>query len=65
MNENNIIIYKDANGEIKLDMIISLGYRVNSKRATSFRVWATNALVLLYLSSFYLKTICFIKIAAS
>ena len=27
-----------------LDMIISLGYRVNSKRATSFRVWATNIL---------------------
>ena len=110
MNENNIIIYKDANGEIKLDvslendtvwlsqkqmemlfdrdksvisrhiknifkegeldkksvvaknattasdgktyqvefynldMIISLGYRVNSKRATSFRVWATKVL---------------------
>jgi len=110
MNETNIIIYKDANGEIKLDvslendtvwlsqkqmemlfdrdksvisrhiknifkegeldkksvvaknattasdgktyqvefynldMIISLGYRVNSKRATSFRVWATKVL---------------------
>ncbi len=27
-----------------LDMIISLGYRVNSKRATSFRKWATNVL---------------------
>lgn len=27
-----------------LDMIISLGYRVNSKRATSFRVWATKVL---------------------
>ncbi|WP_228282990.1 virulence protein RhuM/Fic/DOC family protein [Aliarcobacter cryaerophilus] len=27
-----------------LDMIISLGYRVNSKRATSFRVWATKIL---------------------
>ena len=24
-----------------LDMIISLGYRVNSKKATSFRGWAT------------------------
>ncbi len=27
-----------------LDMIISLGYRVNSKKATSFRVWATKVL---------------------
>lgn len=27
-----------------LDMIISVGYRVNSKRATQFRVWATNVL---------------------
>ncbi len=27
-----------------LDMIISLGYRINSKRATNFRVWATKIL---------------------
>lgn len=27
-----------------LDMIISLGYRVNSKRATNFRIWATKVL---------------------
>ena len=27
-----------------LDMIISIGYRVNSKRATQFRQWATNRL---------------------
>jgi len=27
-----------------LDMIISLGYRVNSKRGTEFRIWATNVL---------------------
>lgn len=27
-----------------LDMIISLGYRVNSKRGTQFRIWATNVL---------------------
>lgn len=27
-----------------LDMIISVGYRVNSKKATEFRIWATNTL---------------------
>lgn len=27
-----------------LDMIISIGYRVNSKRGTQFRIWATNIL---------------------
>jgi len=27
-----------------LDAIISVGYRVNSRRATQFRIWATNTL---------------------
>lgn len=27
-----------------LDAIISVGYRVNSKRATHFRIWATKVL---------------------
>jgi hypothetical protein len=27
-----------------LDAVISVGYRVNSKRATQFRIWATNIL---------------------
>jgi len=27
-----------------LDCVISVGYRVNSKRATQFRIWATNVL---------------------
>ncbi len=27
-----------------LDMIIAVGYRVNSKRGTQFRIWATNVL---------------------
>ncbi len=27
-----------------LDAIISVGYRVNSKKATRFRIWATNVL---------------------
>ena len=27
-----------------LDIVISVGYRVNSKRGTEFRIWATNVL---------------------
>lgn len=27
-----------------LDLILSVGYRVNSKSATQFRIWATNVL---------------------
>lgn len=31
-------------GIYNLDVIISLGYRVNSKQATQFRIWATSVL---------------------
>ncbi|HEY5125117.1 MAG TPA: virulence protein RhuM/Fic/DOC family protein [Ignavibacteria bacterium] len=44
-------VQKEGNRTIKrnilfynLDMIISVGYRVNSKRGTQFRIWATNVL---------------------
>jgi prophage maintenance system killer protein len=47
----NATVQKEGTREVlrevefyNLDMIISLGYRVNSKRATSFRVWATKIL---------------------
>ena len=47
----NATVQKEGGREVvreidfyNLDMIISLGYRVNSKRATSFRVWATKIL---------------------
>ena len=45
-NENNIIFYEDKEGNRKvlrkkeyynLDMIISIGYRVNSKKGILFR----------------------------
>jgi hypothetical protein len=46
-----LIVQKEGNREVKrsvehynLDMIISLGYRVNSKKATTFRQWATSVL---------------------
>jgi prophage maintenance system killer protein len=44
-------VQKEGNREVKreieyynLDLIISVGYRVNSKRGTQFRIWATNIL---------------------
>jgi hypothetical protein len=44
-------VQKEGNRDVKrnievynLDMIISICYRVNSKRATQFRIWATNVL---------------------
>lgn len=45
------IVQKEGNRNIKrniefynLDAIIAVGYRVNSKKATKFRIWATNVL---------------------
>lgn len=45
------IVQKEGNRNVKrqkafynLDAIISVGYRVNSSRATQFRIWATNVL---------------------
>ncbi len=45
------IVQKEGNREVKrskdfysLDAIIAAGYRVNSKRATHFRIWATQVL---------------------
>ncbi len=45
------IVRKEGDRKVKrkievfsLDMIISIGYRVNSRRATQFRIWATNIL---------------------
>lgn len=38
---------RDVSRELEyynLDMIIAVGYRVNSKKATQFRIWATNVL---------------------
>ncbi len=44
-------VQKEGNREVKrkityynLDVVISVGYRVNSKRATQFRIWATQVL---------------------
>ncbi len=46
-----LTVQKEGNREVRrnlehynLDMIISLGYRVNSKKATQFRQWATRVL---------------------
>lgn len=49
--QKSLIVRKEGNREVKrelehynLDMIISIGYRVNSKKATKFRQWATSVL---------------------
>lgn len=49
--EENSIVQKEGNRHVKrnvkfynLDVIISVGYRINSLRATQFRRWATNIL---------------------
>lgn len=49
--EENSIVQKEGNRNVKrtlkfynLDMIIAVGYRINSKKATKFRIWATNVL---------------------
>jgi len=53
------IVQKEGNREVKrevnfynLDVIISVGYRVNSKKATQFRQWATRVLKEFALSEF-------------
>lgn len=49
--KKNLIVQQEGNRQVKreqtfyfLDAIISVGYRVNSKRATLFRQWATRIL---------------------
>ena len=50
LNENNTVGKTDVDHSKKpvkiynLDMIIAVGYRVNSKKATNFRIWATKVL---------------------
>ena len=47
----SFVVRKEGKREVRrqlrlynLDAIISIGYRVNSKKATDFRIWATNVL---------------------
>lgn len=49
--KENLVVRKEGNRIVRrkikvynLDAIISVGYRVNSKKATQFRVWATSVL---------------------
>jgi len=49
--KKNLTVQKEGRREVKrnieyynLDAIISVGYRVNSKRASQFRIWATSVL---------------------
>lgn len=49
--KESLIVQKEGNRTVKrqielynLDAIIAVGYRVNSKKATQFRIWATRVL---------------------
>ena len=50
LSENNTVGKTDVDNSKKpvkiynLDVIIAVGYRVNSKKATNFRIWATKVL---------------------
>jgi len=50
LDKDNTVGKTDINNSKKpvkiynLDMIIAVGYRVNSKKATNFRIWATKVL---------------------
>lgn len=57
----NATVQKEGNREVEreiefynLDVIISVGYRVNSHRGTQFRIWATNHLKELIVKGFTL-----------
>ena len=39
-NNSAIILYKNQDGSINLDVIISVGYCVKSQQGTQFRIWA-------------------------
>lgn len=50
-SKNESVVNRGFRGAVKeqldvynLDVIIAVGYRVNSKKATDFRIWATNVL---------------------
>lgn len=49
--EESSVVQKEGNRQVKrkvqvynLDAVISVGYRVNSKQSTQFRIWATQRL---------------------
>jgi len=47
LEENSNVLSVNSSSIVKyygLDAIISVGYRINSKKATQFRIWATNVL---------------------
>ena len=52
-NEGNRQVSRELE-HYNLDMIISVGYRVNSKKATNFRIWATSTLKEFTLKGFVL-----------
>jgi len=64
LNENSVISKMETTANdgknyltsfYNLDAIIAVGYRVNSKQATQFRIWATNTLKEYILKGFVLN----------
>ena len=66
---NFALVQKEGNREItrnilyyNLDVVISVGYRINSKKATQFRIWATKVLKEYMTKGFALNDERFIRV---
>jgi hypothetical protein len=60
--EDFSVVHREGNRSVRrtvkfynLDMIISVGYRLNSRRGTQFRIWATQVLLDLLVRGYFVN----------